>query len=138
MWFCQFGILSSKGSKRSKICKRWKLNTKLSKKPTVIKEQLWQFYSYSFMRNLPKQFRQERKASPLKEILRKMLSVNITKKVLDDKRLKTKEAAATFPLWKTTLLRILHQHFGMNKISASRWVLKLLSNRIIFLSQFSV
>jgi hypothetical protein len=50
------------------------------------------------MRNLPKQFRQERKASSLKEILRKMLSVNITKKVLDDKRLKTKEPAATFPL----------------------------------------
>jgi histone-lysine N-methyltransferase SETMAR len=46
--------------------------------------------------------------------------------VLSDRRLKAKEIAAQTGISKTSVLRILHEHLGMSKISA-RWVPKLLS-----------
>jgi transposase len=50
----------------------------------------------------------------------------VQEEVLQDRRLKTKEISARCGFSKTTVLRILCNHLGMNKVSA-RWVLKLLS-----------
>ena len=46
--------------------------------------------------------------------------------ILSDRRLKTKEIAEQTDISKTSVLRILHEHLEMTKISA-RWVPKILS-----------
>jgi histone-lysine N-methyltransferase SETMAR len=50
----------------------------------------------------------------------------VQEEALQDRRLKTEEISARCGLSKTMVLRILHDHLGMNKVSA-RWVPKLLS-----------
>jgi histone-lysine N-methyltransferase SETMAR len=50
----------------------------------------------------------------------------VQEEVLQDRRLKTKEISASCGLSKTMVLRILHNHLGVKKVSA-RWVPKLLS-----------
>jgi AraC-like DNA-binding protein len=50
----------------------------------------------------------------------------VQEEVLKDGRPKTKEISARCGLSKTTVLRILHDHLGMNKVSAI-WVPKFLS-----------
>jgi AraC-like DNA-binding protein len=50
----------------------------------------------------------------------------VQEEVLQDGRLKAKEISARCGLSKTTVLRILHDHLGMNMVS-TRWVPKLLS-----------
>jgi AraC-like DNA-binding protein len=49
----------------------------------------------------------------------------VEEEVLQDRRLKTKEISAKCGLSKKTVLRILRDHHGMNKVSA-RWLPKLL------------
>ena len=51
----------------------------------------------------------------------------VEQEVNGDRRLKAKEIAARVGISKTTVLRILHEHLHMNKVSA-RWVPKLLSS----------
>ena len=50
----------------------------------------------------------------------------VSSEVLSDRRLKVKEIAARLHLSKTTVLRVLHDHLNMNKVSA-RWVPRILS-----------
>jgi response regulator of citrate/malate metabolism len=50
----------------------------------------------------------------------------VQEQVSQDRRLKTEETSARCGLSKTTVLRILHHHLGMNKVSA-RWVPELSS-----------
>jgi histone-lysine N-methyltransferase SETMAR len=50
----------------------------------------------------------------------------VQEEVLQDRRLKIKEISARCGLSKTMVFRIVHDHLGMNKVSA-RWVPKLLS-----------
>ncbi|XP_046976469.1 histone-lysine N-methyltransferase SETMAR-like [Vanessa cardui] len=106
--------------------------------PSEIKQRLDAVYgqsspSYSTVKEWAKQFRlgrqsiedEPRPGRPSKAITDENIQF-VEEKVLEDRRLKTKELAAMTGLSKTTVLRILHEHLGMNKVSA-RWVPKLLS-----------
>jgi transposase len=47
-------------------------------------------------------------------------TVALVQEVLQDRRLKTKEISARCGLSETMVLRVLHDHLGMNKVSARR------------------
>jgi histone-lysine N-methyltransferase SETMAR len=89
--------------------------------------------SYSTVKEWAKQFRlgresiedDPRQGRPAEAVTDESIKI-VKKEVLQDRRLKTKELAARCGLSKTSVLRILHERLGMNKISA-RWVPKLLS-----------
>lgn len=115
-----------------------KFLTKEGKTPTEIKQRLDAVYghsspSYSTVKEWAKQFRLGRESiedelrpgRPSEAITDENIKF-LEKIVLEDRRVKTKELSAMTGLSKTTVLRILHEHLGMNKVSA-RWVPKLLS-----------
>jgi AraC-like DNA-binding protein len=84
--------------------------------------------SYSTAKEWAKQFRLGRKfiegdprqGRPAEALIPETIAL-VQEEVLQDRRLKTKEISARCGLSKTTVLRILHDHLGMNKVSA-RWV----------------
>jgi histone-lysine N-methyltransferase SETMAR len=114
-----------------------KFLTKVGKSPAEIKQQLDAVYresppSYSTVKEWAKQFRLGRESTeddPCQGRPAEALTPETTalvQEVLQDRRLKTKEIPATCGLSKTTVLRNLCDHLGVNKVSA-RWVPKLLS-----------
>jgi histone-lysine N-methyltransferase SETMAR len=111
--------------------------TKEGKSPAEIKQCLYAVYgesfpSYSTVKEWAKHFRLGRESTeddPHQGRPAEALTPETTalvQEVLQDRRLKTKEISARCGLSKTTVLRILHNHLGMNKVSA-RWMPKLLS-----------
>jgi len=89
--------------------------------------------SYSTIKEWIKQFKlgresvfDEPRAGRPTEVVNTDTIALVEEIVLEDRRLKTKEIAARLDISKTSILRILHDHLHMNKISA-RWVPKLLS-----------
>lgn len=115
-----------------------KFLTKEGLTPTQIKERLTVVYgdscpSYATIKNWSKLFRWGRES--LEDDPREGGRVTVTTPeniqfvediVLSDSRLKTKEIAAQSGISKTSVLRILHKHLHMTKISA-RWVPRILS-----------
>lgn len=115
-----------------------KFLTKEGLTPTQIKERMDAVYgdsspSFTTIKDWSKLFRWGRES--LEDDPREGGPVTVTtgenvklveEVVLSDRRLKTKEIAAQTGISKTSVLRILHDHLGMTKISA-RWVPKLLS-----------
>lgn len=108
------------------------------KYPQEIKERLDAVYgnsspSYSTVKDWARQFRmgresiedEPRSGRPVEVMTPETIAL-VEEEVLSDRRLKAKEIAARLELSKTTVLRILHEHLNMNKVSA-RWVPKLLS-----------
>jgi histone-lysine N-methyltransferase SETMAR len=115
-----------------------KFLTKEGKSPAEIKQCLDSVYretspSYSTVKEWAKQFRlwtestedNPRQGRPTEELTPETTAL-VQEEVLQDRRLKTKEISARCGLSKTMVLRILHDHLGMNKVSA-RWVPKLFS-----------
>jgi transposase len=112
--------------------------TKEGKSPAEIKQRLDAVYgesspSYSTVKEWAKQFclgresieDDPRQGRPVEALTHETIAL-VQEEVIQDRRLKTKEMSARCGLSKNTVLRILHSHLGINKVSA-RWVPKLLS-----------
>ncbi|XP_047987147.1 histone-lysine N-methyltransferase SETMAR-like [Leguminivora glycinivorella] len=115
-----------------------KFLTKEGNTPQEIKKRLDGVYgtagpSYTTVKEWAKRFRlgyesledEERPGRPADSITSENISI-VEQIVLTDRRLKVKEISAMSNLSDTVVRRILHEHLGMNKVSA-RWVPKLLS-----------
>lgn len=115
-----------------------KFFTKEGLTPQEIKARLDGVYghaspSYSTVKEWAKKFRlgyesledETRPGRPADVVTNENIDV-VERIVLSDRRLKVKEISAMSKLSETTIRRILHDHLGMNKVSA-RWVPKLLS-----------
>jgi histone-lysine N-methyltransferase SETMAR len=115
-----------------------KFLTKEGKSQAEIKQRLDAVYgesspSYSTVKEWAKHFRSgtesteddSRQGRPAEALTPETITL-VQEEVSQDRRLKTKQISARCGLSKTTVLRILHDHLGMNKVSA-RWVPKLLS-----------
>jgi histone-lysine N-methyltransferase SETMAR len=123
---------------KTEYCVVIKFLTKEGKSPAEIKQCLDAVYgesspSYSTVKEWAKQFRLGRESTEddphqgrAPEALTPETTALVQEEVLQDIRLKTKEISARCGLSKTMVLQILHDHLGMNKVSA-RWVPKLLS-----------
>ncbi|XP_076223908.1 protein GVQW3-like [Nomia melanderi] len=111
--------------------------------PNQIKERMDNVYSdsassYSLIKNWSKLFRwgresiedDPRSSRPVNEAIPENVKL-VEEIVLSNRRLKTKEIAKRATLSKTTVLRILHDHLGMSKISARcvKWISKVLSSQ---------
>jgi transposase len=107
-----------------------KFLTKEGHSPTVIKQRLDGVYgesapSYSTVKEWATLFKLEqetleddpRSGRPEEAITPDTIAL-VEAQVLSDRRLKTKEIAARLDLSKTTIIRILHEHLHMNKVSA--------------------
>jgi histone-lysine N-methyltransferase SETMAR len=108
------------------------------KSPAEIKQCLDAVYgvsspSYSTVKEWAKQFRlgtesiedDPRQGRPAEALTPETIALG-QEEVLQDRKLKTKEISARCGLSKGMVLRILHDHLVMNKVSA-RWVPKILS-----------
>jgi histone-lysine N-methyltransferase SETMAR len=115
-----------------------KFLTKEGHTPNQIKQRLDGVYgdlspSYSTVKKWAKCFRlgqesledDERSGRPTEVITPQKIAI-IEEMVLEDRRLKVKEEVLMPNISETSIRRILHDHLGMNKISA-RWVPRLLS-----------
>nr|CAI5868025.1 unnamed protein product [Callosobruchus analis] len=115
-----------------------KFLTKERLTPKIIKERLDYVYgrsspSYSVVKERAKRFRigkefledDERSGRPVEVITEDKVAL-VEKLVLSDRRLKVKEITEMTKFSDTIVLRILHDHLGMQKGSA-RWVPKHLS-----------
>jgi transposase len=109
-----------------------KFLTKESKSPAEIKQRLGAVYgesspSYSTVKEWAKQFRLRRESieddlrqgRPAEALTPEIIAL-VQEELLQDRWLKTKEVSARYGLSKTTVLRILHDHLRMYKVSARR------------------
>jgi len=107
--------------------------------PAAIKQRLDGVYgkaspSYSTVKEWAKQFRlgresvedEPREGRPVEVVTEENIR-RIEEELLSDRRLKLKEISVRLEISKTTVIRIIHEHLHMKKVSA-RWVPKLLSS----------